>query len=123
MRMNYSDFIDYIGKIIDIAGIAVIVFGALFASISFFVRWSRSKSIDGVYTSFRQNLGRVILVGIEFLIAGDIIHSIAVTPTFASIGILGLIVIIRSILSIELEMEIEGHWPWQHSQHKEKTKE
>jgi uncharacterized membrane protein len=54
------------------------------------------------------------LIGLEFLIAGDIIRTIVVSTTFTNIGILAILVGIRSFLSIELQMEIEGHWPWRH---------
>ncbi len=64
-------------------------------------------------TTFRQNLGRAILLGLEFLIAGDIIRTVVVAPTLDNVLILGLIVIIRTFLSVALQLEIEGRWPWQ----------
>ena len=99
--------------IYTLIGIAIIVFGMLFVSIAFFLKWVRQKSIHDMDKPYRQSLERVILVGLEFLVAGDIIHSIAVTPTVSSMSVLGLIILIRTVLSIELNMEIEGKWPWQ----------
>ena len=61
----------------------------------------------------RQTLGRSILTGLELLVAADIIRTVAVEPTMESVLVLGLIVIIRTFLSFSLEVEIEGHWPWQ----------
>ena len=62
---------------------------------------------------FRQGLGRAILLGLEFLVAGDIIRTVGVSPTFTSVGVLAIIVLIRTFLSFELELEIDGRWPWQ----------
>lgn len=66
-----------------------------------------------VYRSYRQLLGRSILLGLELLVAADIIRSVAVTPTFEGVGVLGIIVLIRTFLSFSLELEITGRWPWQ----------
>jgi uncharacterized membrane protein len=69
--------------------------------------WARA------FRGYRANLGRGILLGLELLVAADIIGTVAVTPSFQSLGVLGLIVLIRTFLSFSLEIEIEGHWPWQ----------
>ncbi len=63
--------------------------------------------------AYRRNLGRSILLGLEFLVAADIIKTVAVTPTFTSVGVLAIIVLIRTFLSWSLQLEIEGRWPWQ----------
>jgi len=63
--------------------------------------------------ALRQRLGRAILLGLELLVAADIIRTVAVTPTFTSAGVLGIIVVIRTFLSFSLEVELEGRWPWQ----------
>jgi uncharacterized membrane protein len=73
----------------------------------------RRKDSLQAYRDLRRDLGKAILVGLEFLVAADIIRSVAVDPTFASIGVLGLIVLIRTFLSWSLEVEINGSWPWQ----------
>jgi uncharacterized membrane protein len=65
------------------------------------------------YRSYRQLLGRSILLGLELLVAADIIRSVAITPTFESVGVLAVIVLIRTFLSFSLELEISGRWPWQ----------
>lgn len=111
--MEYKETIEIIGRIIELAGVGIIVLGALIATVSFLVRWLHAKVILDEYRLYRQNLGRSILLGLEFLVAGDIIRSIAVPPTFVSVVVLALIVLIRSFLAVELEMEIEGKWPWQ----------
>ncbi len=65
------------------------------------------------YREFRSDVGRSIVLGLEFLIAGDIIRTVTVTQTLESVGVLVVIVLIRSFLTITLELEIEGRWPWQ----------
>lgn len=68
---------------------------------------------EGSYRHLRQSIGRGILLGLELLVAGDIIRTVAITPTFVSVGVLGLIVVIRTFLSFALEVELTGWWPWQ----------
>lgn len=111
--MNYKDIIEYVGRGVELAGVAVIVAGAILATGLFAAQWFRRHDIVSQYRVYRQNLGRSILLGLEFLVAGDIIRSIAVPPTLNSVFVLAIIVVIRSFLAIELEMEIEGRWPWQ----------
>ena len=73
----------------------------------------RGGPVDAAYRGYRRSLGRAILLGLEFLVAGDIIYTVAVEPTFRSVGVLAVLVVIRSFLSAELELEINGRWPWQ----------
>ena len=84
--------------------------------------WSSSRStadgegpFDARYRALRANLGRAILLGLEFLVAADIIGTVAIEPSFRSLGVLALIVAIRTFLSFSLELEISGRWPWQHA--------
>lgn len=102
-----------LGTFVDAAGVLIIVFGLILSVIIFLRDWYKEAALNNCYTSLRQNLGRAILLGLEFLVAGDIIRSVAGSPTFASIGILAMIVIIRTFLSVTFEMEVEGRWPWQ----------
>ena len=97
---------------IEIAGLAVIVIGGLIASGVFFRRAFGSPGFDRAYQLYRADLGRAILLGLEFLVAADIIGTVAVDPTFENLGVLAAIVLIRTFLSFALEVEIEGHWPW-----------
>jgi uncharacterized membrane protein len=73
---------------------------------------------EGVYQRVRRRLGRGILLGLEFLVAGDIIHTVAVELTFETVGVLAIIVLIRTFLSFALEVELNGRWPWQGEQEK-----
>ncbi|MBA2276844.1 MAG: DUF1622 domain-containing protein [Chloroflexia bacterium] len=94
------------------AGVAIIVLGAMVASVRFALG-PRQESREGAWRAYRQAVGRAILLGLEFLVAGDIIRTVAIDPTFRSVGVLAVIVLIRTFLSFSLELEIEGRWPWQ----------
>lgn len=109
--MEFQDTVDQIGRAVDAAGVAVMVVGTLFATGLAAVRVSRQEA--DVYRAYRRRIGRSILLGLEFLVAGDIIRTVAVTPTFSSVGVLAVIVGIRTFLSFSLELEITGRWPWQ----------
>ena len=107
-------------RIVEITGIVIIAGGAFATLLLFLVRGLRGAGFtpDGV-AAFRSNLGRVILLGLEFLVAADIINTVAVQPTLESVAVLAGIVAIRTFLSFSLEMEIEGRLPWQRGSRKE----
>jgi len=109
--MVFNDVIEKIGMAIDAAGVVAIVTGAAIAFVVCAVRLSRRES--NVYRRFRQQLGQAILLGLELLVAGDIIRTVATSPSLNSVAILAAIVLIRTFLSFSLEVEITGRWPWQ----------
>jgi uncharacterized membrane protein len=109
--MVYNDVIEKIGMTIDAAGVVIIVVGAVIAFVASAVRLSRRES--DVYSRFRQQLSRAILLGLELLVAGDIVRTVAATPTLTSVAVLAAIVLIRTFLSFSLEVETTGRWPWQ----------
>ena len=96
---------------IEVAGVAIIVAGALVATAAF-LRRGPAAGWAQAYRRYRADLGRGILLGLELLVAADIIGTVAVTPTLQSLAVLGLIVLIRTFLSFSLEVEIEGRFPW-----------
>lgn len=98
-------------RLSTLVGVAVIVVGIVVASVIFAVRLQGRPGRED-YRRYRQGIGRAILLGLEFLAAGDIIRTVAVSPTFQSVGVLAAIVAIRTILSMSLEVELEGRWPW-----------
>ena len=116
--MDFRQIIESAGQYLDFAGVAVMVIGAVI-SVPMAVRGRNFPGgRDGregisVYRQYRQLLGRSILLGLELLVAADIIRTVAVTPTFTSVGVLAVIVLIRTFLSFSLELEITGRWPWQ----------
>ena len=109
--MSLVEIIEATGKVIDAIGVAVIAGGAL---VAVFMTLARMRQEDGgAYDFFRRRLGRAILLGLEFLVAADIIRTVAVTPTGESVAVLGGIVLIRTFLSFSLQLEVTGAWPWQ----------
>lgn len=110
--MGIAEMLENVGSAIDVVGVAVIVVGAVAAS--WIALDSKRRDPDAqIYVPYRRNLGRSILLGLEFLVAADIIKTVAVTPTFTSVGVLAIIVLIRTFLSWSLQLEIDGRWPWQ----------
>lgn len=107
---SFKEVVEGVGLAIDAAGVLVIVLGMLTAITRFAVSGRRTAD---PYRRFRQDLGRGILLGLEFLVAADIIRTVAVDPTLQGVLVLGLIVLIRTFLSMALEVELEGRWPWQ----------
>nr|WP_239542522.1 DUF1622 domain-containing protein [Micromonospora terminaliae] len=91
----------------------VIAVGVAVATVVFGLRWWRTHQVVEHYRSYRQGVGRAILLGLELLVAGDIIRTVAVSPTFTSVGVLALIVAVRTFLSVSLQVELDGRWPWQ----------
>ncbi len=108
--MGLFEFIETVGKSMDAVGVAVIALGALISAAGGVVRLSRREP---AYRPFRQQLGSSILLGLEFLVAADIIRTVAVTPEPKTVAVLGGIVLIRTFLSYSLQLEVTGYWPWQ----------
>ena len=98
---------------VELAGIAVLVLGACLAAGAFVVRLVRGRGFLPAYHALRGDLGRAILLGLELLVIGDIIGTVAIEPTLESLGVLAVIVVIRTFLSFALELEVSGRWPWQ----------
>jgi uncharacterized membrane protein len=107
--VEFRDVIEAVGKTVDAVGVAVMVLGFALTAVSY----ARERRDPEAYKAARHRLGRAILLGLEVLVAGDIIRTVAASPTFTSVGVLAAIVVIRSFLSFTLEMEVSGRWPWQ----------
>ena len=104
--------VHWLARVFEAVGIAVIAGGALLATLAFSRRLARREGFTHIYRQYRADLGRAILLGLEFLVAADIIGTVVVDPTFRNLGVLGLIVLIRTFLSFSLEVEISGRLPW-----------
>ncbi len=102
--------------VIEAIGIGTITLFALYALYNAATRMLKKEDSDSIFLEFRQLLGRGILLGLEFLIASDIIYTVAVELTFQTIGVLAIVVLIRTFLSLTLEVEMSGKWPWQGKQ-------
>lgn len=110
----FKDFIGIAGYAVETTGVLIIVLGCFSATFWFLFHWRKTDLITA-YNNYRIVLGRVILLGLEFLLAGDIIRTVVIAPTLQQVGVLTVIVLIRTFLSFTLELEIEGKWPWQRS--------
>lgn len=118
---DFQTFAQIAGQFLDGAGVVFILLGTIISTAAIAVTALRQKNLHNTYKIYRQNLARSILIGLEFLVAGDIIRSVAGDLNLDSVIILAIIVIVRSFLGIEFEMEIEGRWPWQRGRKPTKT--
>jgi uncharacterized membrane protein len=109
--MDYNQAIERIGEVIDAAGVVVIVSGVVISAGAVAVGLGRHET--GIYRRFREQLGRTILLGLELLVVGDMVRTVAAEPTLTSVAVLAIIVLIRTFLSFSLEVELTGRWPWQ----------
>ena len=109
--MDYNQTIQRVGEVIDAAGVAIMFVGAGIAAVAATVHLARHDVTT--YRRFRQQLGQAILLGLELLVAGDIVRTVAAEPTLNSVAVLAIIVVIRTFLSFSLEIELTGRWPWQ----------
>lgn len=118
VMFNFAEFAQTAGQLLDAAGVVIILGGAIFSTGAMLVGLFSQKGVHHLYRTYRHNLARSILIGLEFLVAGDIIRSVAGNLSLDSVLILAIIVVIRSLIGVEFEMEIEGRWPWQRSRQK-----
>ncbi len=107
----FTEIISITGYAIEALGVLVILIGIVIASVEF-ARRVRPDA-EEAYRNYRRQLARSIILGLEFLIAGDIIRTVVVENTLENVAVLGLIILIRSFLSMALHLEVEGRWPWQ----------
>ena len=108
-----TGWIGVIGIGIDVFGVAVILIGSALATLRFLRSGKDRANGAGRFREYKIHLGQALLLGLEILVAADIVRTIALEPNFTSLGVLGLLVIIRTFLSWALVLEVEGRWPWQ----------
>ncbi len=104
---------EILGEVFDVLGVGVLAVGILVATVLFLRALSKRVEPVGAIKTFKIQIARAMLLGLEILIAADIIKTVAVKPTIENMGALGLLVLVRTFLSWTLELEIEGRWPWQ----------
>jgi uncharacterized membrane protein len=112
--MSYEEFVTYIVKAVEAVGITIMVVGGLAALIAFVPAALDPHRRQNSYEQLRRTFGRCVLLGLEVLIVADIVRTVVVDQTFESVVVLGVIVFIRIVLSLSLEVEIDGTWPWNH---------
>ena len=111
--MMLNEFATGAGRVIELIGVSILIVGAVLAIVAFILRSLRRQSFPTSYHQLRADLGRAILLGLEFLVIADIIGTVAVEPTLQNLSVLAVIIAIRTLLSFALELEVSGRWPWQ----------
>lgn len=110
--MGFEHTMDDVAKGVEILGVATIIIGLAAALIAGGLSLARGETAGVAYRVIRTVVARTILLGLEFLVAADIIRTVAVQPSLENVAVLGLIVLIRTFLSFSLEVELDGRWPW-----------
>ena len=105
---------------VEVAGVSILLVGLLVALARFVGAWR--SGFGRAYKGLRLGIGRALLLALEFLVAADIIYTVAVDPSLESLGLLGLLVLIRTFLSFTLELEVTGRWPWQDGEERRASK-
>jgi uncharacterized membrane protein len=112
MSEAVTNFAETIGRLLDVAGVLAIAIGFVLSVAIVIPAVMRGQRIQA-YGTFRVGLARAIVLGLEVLVAADIIRTVAVEPTLENVTVLAIIVLVRTVLSFTLMVEIEGRWPWQ----------
>jgi uncharacterized membrane protein len=110
--MSFEHSMDDIARGVEILGVATLLIGLVAALLSGGLELIRGQAPRSAYRTVRTIFAHAILLGLEFLVAADIIRTVAVQPSLENVAVLGLIVLIRTFLSFSLEVELEGRWPW-----------
>ena len=110
-----EDFFATVVFVVEAVAVLLLLTGLIVSTVRYLYGIARNQG-SKAYLAYRRNLGRTLLLTLEFLIAADILETVAVEKTLTSLGILGGLVIIRTVLSFALEVELTGRWPWQGNQ-------
>jgi len=110
--MTFNETMDDIAKGFEVVGVAVLVIGFTVGFVQAGIAYLRNEERSTIYRALRSFVGRTILLSLEILVAADLIRTVAVDPSLENVGSLALIVLIRTILSFSLDVEIEGRLPW-----------
>jgi uncharacterized membrane protein len=110
--MSLVETLDAVATGVEVVGIATLVIGLALALVRAARALRGGEGGEEAYRVVRTVFGRSVLLGLEFLVAADIIRTVGIEPSLANVAVLGLIVLIRTFLSLSIEVEIEGTWPW-----------
>lgn len=108
----FKEIISITGYTLEAVGVVIIVIGAIRTTIQA-ARELGSADRENIFRNFRREIGRAMMLGLEFLVAGDIIRTVVVADSVSAVLSLGLVVLIRTVLVFTIHLEVEGHWPWQ----------
>ena len=112
MEKEVLHFLEKASHAISLVGVVVVVGGFLLAALQY-PRWIRRLGAGPAFQVFKVELGRALLLGLEILVVADVIETITVEPTYASLSVLAALVVLRTFVSWTLTLEVEGRWPWQ----------
>lgn len=107
------DWIERAAVFIEVLAVIIIVSAIVLALLRYLVDYALDRERGQLYHRLKVSLGKALLLGLEVLVAADIVHTVALEATLQSVFVLGLLVLVRTFLSWALVVEIEGHWPWQ----------
>ncbi len=110
------NWVEYAAAGMELLAVAIIVIATLMATVAYLLKVAARQADRGTYNDYRHKVGRALLLGLEVLVAADIIRTVVLEPTLSNVLVLGLLVLIRTFLSWSLVLEIEERWPWQASQ-------
>jgi uncharacterized membrane protein len=113
---TFTKVMDHVAQGFEVLGTGILVVGIVWSFVLAVVAWRRSGQPAKGYLALRTAIGGTLLLGLEILVAADLVHTVAVAPTLDNVLVLGLIVLIRTVLSFSLETEIEGVVPWKRAQ-------
>ncbi len=110
---NIRNWIEIVSLLIELLAVAIIVTAIVYASVQAAMEGLTHKPFDDTYARYKASLGKSLLLGLEILIAADVIRTVALEPSLTSVTVLGVLIVIRTFLSWSLILEMEGRWPWQ----------
>ena len=109
-----ADWIELAAVLIEVLAVAIILVSVIYGTLNFLIQtYVKKVTLRERFTQYKHTLGRALLLGLEILVAADIVRTVALEPTMSSVAVLGLLVLIRTFLSWSLVVEIQGRWPWQ----------
>jgi uncharacterized membrane protein len=108
------DWIELAALLIEVLAVIIILVSVLYGTVNFLIQtYLKKVALGERFTEYKHTLGRALLLGLEILVAADVVRTVALEATLLSVAVLGLLVLIRTFLSWSLVVEIEGRWPWQ----------
>jgi uncharacterized membrane protein len=108
-----KEIVAVISRGIELSGVIILVLGLLTATLRFIFRGASESEDISPYQQYRRDMGRGILLGLEVLVAADIISTVTISPTLESVFVLAIIVLVRTFLSFSISLEVDGRFPWQ----------
>lgn len=117
LAVTLLEWIEVAALSLELLAVGIIIFVALLSTALFVRRFLTDRRLPAAYERYKVQLGRGLLLGLEMLVAADVVRTVALAPTLSNVGVLGILVLIRTFLSWSLTLEIEHRWPWQQPEH------